>query len=382
MTAVASIAEAGRGKPPSVRPATLSDLPALLRIEERSFQYDRLSRRSFHHLLTRGHAICLVGEADDDVAGYALVLLHGSTALARLYSFAVDPDHRRLGLGRRLLSAAEAAAREDGRAVMRLEVRADDPQSRALYERAGYQEFGRVEDYYEDGCPAIRMQKDLAGGDVPALARVPFYGQTTDFTCGPAALMMALKALIPEIRLDRSLEIRLWRESTLVYMTSGHGGCDPFGLALAARKHGLEAEVHVTGEGPLFLESVRSEQKREIMRLVQEDFRAAAAEAGIPIAHKGLSVRELIRRMDAGAIPIVLISSFRLYRTKEPHWVVMTGHDDKFVYMHDPYVDSEGHKSETDGINVPVAIGEFERMARYGSARLRAAVIVSRREPR
>jgi len=365
-----------------VRRATLSDLPALLRIEERSFRYDRLSRRSFHHLLTRGHAICLVGEADGGVAGYALVLLHGATALARLYSFAVDPAYRGLGLGRRLLSAVESAAREDGRAEMRLEVRADDPHTRTLYERAGYEEFGRVDDYYEDGCPAVRMQKDLAGGGTPELSGVPFYGQTTDFTCGPAALMMALKALAPAVRLDRSLEIRLWRESTLVYMTSGHGGCDPFGLALSARKHGLEAEVHVTGGGLLFLESVRSRQKREVMRLVQEDFRAAAAEAGIPVAYRGLSVRQLIRRMDAGAIPIVLISSFRLYRTKEPHWVVMTGHDEKFVYMHDPYVDFEGHKSETDGINVPVAIGEFERMARYGSARLRAAVIVSRREPR
>jgi len=33
---------------------------------------------------------------------------------------------------------------------------------------------------------------------------------------------------------SREEEINLWREATTIFMTSGHGGCHPIGLALAA----------------------------------------------------------------------------------------------------------------------------------------------------
>ncbi|MFN4088167.1 MAG: GNAT family N-acetyltransferase/peptidase C39 family protein [Alphaproteobacteria bacterium] len=362
----------------AIRPAVLADLPALLGLEERCFRWDRLSRRSFHHLLTRGHAFTLVAETGGGVRGYALVLVNGATALARLYSFAVEPEARGAGVGSALLAAAEARAREDGRAVMRLEVRADDAAVVRLYRRAGYVPFERIADYYEDGAAALRMEKALAGGDRPGISDVPYYAQTTEFTCGPAALMMAMRALGGDRPLARSEEIRLWRESTTVYMTSGHGGCDPFGLALAAHERGLRAEVHVAGGGLLFLDSVRSAEKREVMRLVQEDFRAAAAEAGIPAFERGLGSRDLIAAREAGAVPIVLVSSWRLYGAREPHWVVVAGHDERFIYIHDPYVNYEEHRTPSDGANVPVAHGEFDRMARWGSRRVRAAVIVAR----
>lgn len=363
--------------PPAIRDAGLADLPALLRLEELCFRWDRLSRRSFHHLLTKGHAFTLVAETGGAVRGYALVLVNGATALARLYSFAVDPAARGLGIGSALLAAAEARAREEARAVMRLEVRADDVRVVELYRRAGYADFERIPDYYEDSGDALRMEKSLAGRDRREPGGVPYYAQTTEFTCGPAALMMAMKALGGASAFTRGEEIRLWRESTTVYMTSGHGGCDPYGLALAAHERGFTAEVHVAGGGLLFLDSVRSEEKREVMRLVQEDFRAAAAEAGIASFDRGLGSRELIAAREAGAVPVVLVSSWRLYGAKEPHWVVVAGHDERFLYIHDPYVNFEEHRTPSDGMNVPVAHAEFDRMARYGARRIRAAVIVA-----
>ena len=362
----------------TIRPAGLADLAALLRVEERSFRWDRLSRRSFNYLLTKAHAFTLVAESDGAVRGYALVLVGGATALARLYSFAVEPEARGLGIVSALLAAAEARAVAEGRAVMRLEVRAEDDAVVGLYRRAGYVAFERIEEYYEDGADALRMEKALAGGNRPGLSDVPYYAQTTEFTCGPAALMMAMKALGGDPPMARSEEIRLWRESTTVYMTSGHGGCDPYGLALAAHERGFHAEVHVAGGGLLFLDSVRSEEKREVMRLVQEDFRDAAAEAGIASFYRGLGSRDLILAREAGSVPIVLVSSWRLYGAKEPHWVVVAGYDDRFIYIHDPYVNFDEHRSPSDGTNVPVSHGEFDRMARYGARRVRAAVIVSR----
>lgn len=362
-----------------LRQARPADLPALLAIEEQSFAGDRLSRRSFQHLLSRGHAIVLVAERGGTVVGDAIALLHGRTALARLYSLAVDPAHQGGGIGAALLARVEAEAVADGRTVMRLEVRPDNAAALRRYRAAGYREIGAIADYYDDHAPALRMEKRLAGGDRPELRRVPYYSQSLDFTCGPASLMMAMQALDPDIALDRTLELRLWRESTLIFMMAGHGGCSPYGLALAAERRGFTAEVLVSDAGPLFLDSVRSREKKEVMRLVHDDFRRQTAEAGIPVRHQPFSGAALMEALARGLFPVVLISSWRLYGEKEPHWVVLTAHDERFFYLHDPAVDPKRHRTATDCMNIPLAPDEFARMARFGATGLRAAVLIGRR---
>ena len=53
-------------------------------------------------------------------------------------------------------------------------------------------------------------------------------------------------------------------------MTSGLGGTHPFGLALAARRRGFRAEVCVNTDQPLFIDGVRTENKKKIMGLTHE----------------------------------------------------------------------------------------------------------------
>jgi hypothetical protein len=280
-----------------------------------------------------------------------------------------------------LLAETERHAVEQGCAFMRLEVRPDNAAAIARYRAAGYKEFGSFQDFYEDHSDALRMEKVLAGTEAPKLAKVPYFPQTVEFTCGPAALMMAMKSLNPKLRIDRALELRLWRESTTIYMTAGHGGCGPYGMALAALQRGFDAEVRVNEPGALFVGSVRNKKKREIIRVVEKDFRDQAAAAGVPVKSHGLSVGELVKELQAGAIPIVLISSYHLYGQKAPHWVVLTGYDDRFLYMHDPFIDPPRNRTSGDCMNVPVTRRDFDRMARYGGGRVRAAVIVKRRTP-
>src|SRR3546814_3185368 len=110
----------------------------------RSFDSDRLSRRNFRHLLTRGKAACLVEEEEGRIRGYVMLLFHGGTSLARLYSLAVDPEHRGQGIGEALLKAAEACALERDNAYLRLEVRPDNHAAIRLYEQAGYRVFDQV----------------------------------------------------------------------------------------------------------------------------------------------------------------------------------------------------------------------------------------------
>ncbi|WP_026279146.1 MULTISPECIES: GNAT family N-acetyltransferase/peptidase C39 family protein [unclassified Thioalkalivibrio] len=366
---------------PLIRPATLEDLEALVALEDAAFEIDRISRRQFRYLLTRGHAATLVAEGPggEGLLGYVMLLFSRGTSLARLYSIAVSARARGQGLGRRLVEAAEDAARQHGRTDLRLEVRRDNAASLALFRGLGYRDFGTIDDYYEDHMDALRLQKSLATGPDPALVRAPYYAQTLEFTCGPAALMMAMRAVDPALKLDRRLELRLWRDATTIFMTSGHGGCGPYGLALAAAHRGFEVELLVRDRGVAFADSVRSAEKKEVMQLVQEDMVEELEQLGVPVVHGPVNVSQLEARFAEGGVPVVLISSVRLYAERFPHWVTVTGFDERFVYVHDPFVDVEQGERAVDSVNMPIARADFERMARYGRAGLQAAVIVGPR---
>lgn len=362
-----------------IRSARPDDLDHLLELEHRCFSYDRLSRRSFRHFLASATAVLLVAEGAGALQGYALVLLHGRTSLARLYSMAAAPEAQGQGLGVRLLKAVEASALERGAAIMRLEVKPDNASAIGLYRRAGYQEFGIYPGFYEDHSDALRMERALVPPERPITSRVPHYLQTLEFTCGPATLMMAMHGLDHATPLDRRLELRLWRESTMIFMTSGHGGCGPHGLALAAWRRGFEVELYLSDDRPPFLESVRDPEKREVIRLVHEEFFEAIGETDIAVRHRPLDVAELTEKFASGAMVIVLISHYRIYGDKVPHWIIMSGFDQRFVYVHDPYIGNRSHGSSSDCVSIPVLRREFELMARYGRSRLQAAIVLQRR---
>jgi ribosomal protein S18 acetylase RimI-like enzyme len=370
-------ARAAPGPVWTIRPASIDDLDALLELENRCFVYDRLSRRSFRHFLSTDTAACLVAERGGALVGYALVLFHGRTALARLYSMAVTPERQGEGLGRSLLQAAEATALDGGAAVMRLEVNPDNAPAVTLYRSAGYVDFGIYHGYYEDDSDALRMEHALVPRLQPVAWRVPHYRQTLEFTCGPAALMMAMKGLDKRLRLDRRLELRLWRESNTIFMTSGHGGCGPHGLALAAARRGFDVELFVKDERPPFLDTVRDPDKKEVIRLVHEDFLDEIRRSTVKVRPRPLSVDELSDRLAAGAMPLVLISQYRIYGDKEPHWIMVSGCDQRFIYCHDPYI-AKAHVTTTDRVSIPILRREFELMARYGRSKLQAAVILSK----
>ena len=366
----------------TIREAGVLDVDALVALEQAAFQGDRISRRQFRYLLTRGHARTLVapGPVGRGLLGYVMLLFSRGTSLARLYSIAVSEAARGMGLGRELVRAAEEVARRNGCADLRLEVRRDNPASLALFRGMGFREFGTIEDYYEDHMGALRLQKSLAPGPDPALVRAPYYAQTLDFTCGPAALMMAMRALNPALKLDRRLELRLWREATTIFMTSGHGGCGPYGLALAAARRGHAVELLVRDSGVAFFDSVRSEEKKRVMRLVQEDMVEELEQLRVPITQGAVNVAGLEAQFNDGRVPVVLISSVRIYAERFPHWVTVTGFDERFIYVHDPLVDVDEGERALDSVNMPILRRDFERMARYGRAGLQAAVIVGPRE--
>lgn len=371
----------------SIRPATSDDLDALVALEADSFSSDRISRRSFRRWLKQGDCVLRVSEDGQGLTGYALVSLRRGTRLARLYSLAVGSRVRGKGLARELLVKVEEAARAAGALYMRLEVSTGNTPAISLYERLGYTPFGLYEDYYEDHGSALRMEKCIRpftpSGDSRSL---PWLAQTTAFTCGPAALMMAMAGL-GRYQPSPEDEIELWREATTVFMTSGHGGCHPLGLALAAHRRGYAAEAWINIQGPLFLDGVRDENKKRVMRIAHDSFVRQCADAGITIHSAEIDQEQLTARFRAGANVLILISTYRMDRMKAPHWVTLSGFDDDCLYVHDPDRGDTSPRRERqaplDALecqHLPIARAEFAAMSRFGSNRLSAAVVIERNE--
>ncbi len=360
----------------AIRSAQLGDLEALVDLENACFVTDKLSRRSFRHWLTTEHRALLVAECEQSIAGYILIIYHPGTRLARIYSLAVLPTLRGHGIAKTLMAAGEQAARDDGRLYLRLEVSVDNMPAIKLYETQGYQKFGLYRDYYQDHKDALRYQKRIRRyRDTPQHRSVSWLRQTTPFTCGPASLMMAMHGLNAGYQPSREEEINLWREATTIFMTSGHGGCHPVGLALAAHKRQFSVAVWINQTGPLFIDGVRHDDKKQVVELVDSCFKREAEQQGVEIHYGNITQVDLIAAFESGAIPLILISTFAMDRKKAPHWVVMSGYDNDCLYMHDPDPD-EDRQSELDCQFIPIARQDFERMSSFGKTRLRTAVIV------
>lgn len=149
-----------------IRHAGLDDIAALVRIENASFPGNRLDHRRFRYLLRSANAVTLVDAPDATLRGYVLLLLRANSPIARLYSIATHPDHLGVGVASALVDAAERIVVSRGRKRQRLEIRADNAASLALFERHGYRAFGRHANYYHDGMDAVRLEKTL--GTAPA----------------------------------------------------------------------------------------------------------------------------------------------------------------------------------------------------------------------
>jgi ribosomal-protein-alanine N-acetyltransferase len=135
-------------------PATISDLDAILQIEQQSFTAPwtrkmfeaELSGNKFGHLWSAR----LPGEDDspERLVGYISFWLVFEEF--RLMTLAVAPGYRRHGIARVLLQQALLWAGDRGAGRALLEVRASNIAAIRLYEQAGYQATGMRQRYYTD----------------------------------------------------------------------------------------------------------------------------------------------------------------------------------------------------------------------------------------
>lgn len=105
-------------------------------------------------------SVVLTAKYDGELRGFAIMQFADVTAHLNL--LAVEPDRRRQGIGRQLLSWLEKSAIVAGTFVIGLELRATNCGARAFYEALGYHEVGRVPGYYQGIEDAVRMERDLS----------------------------------------------------------------------------------------------------------------------------------------------------------------------------------------------------------------------------
>ncbi len=360
-----------------IRKAKLSDISQLIEVENACFDYDQMNRRNFHWMIKHANSIMLVIEYKTKLIGYGLVLINSGTSLARLYSICTLKEYQGYGLATLLIKDLEALATEEDCAYLRLEVREDNKGAIKLYQKLGYVKFTEKEDYYDDGAKALCFEKRIRTLKKEPRLNVPYYQQRTEFTCGPSCLMMAMKTFNPRFDMSLSNELQIWREATTIFMTSGHGGCGPQGLALSAWRRGYRAELYLSHTGTLFLDTVRKEEKKEVIELVHRDFEKKISETNIKVHKKRMTIDDLKDVLKKGGIPIVLISTYHFDYNRVPHWVIVTAYDDHFVYIHDP--DQEGpeeHAGVISRVHIPIPEDQFVKASRWGKAKVSAVVVV------
>jgi [ribosomal protein S18]-alanine N-acetyltransferase len=147
-----------------MRRARPADLETIMRLERETFADDAWPEEAMRRELESPHGYYLIAvddDADDDerrLLGYAGLLAPSGSEQGDIQTIAVAPFARGIGLGRGLMHALITQARRRHLAELFLEVRADNPIARALYESLGFEEIGVRRRYYRGGIDAILMR--------------------------------------------------------------------------------------------------------------------------------------------------------------------------------------------------------------------------------
>ena len=150
----------------SIRRAMAGDIDEITAIEHRCFPgptaYPKVQ---LAYLVLKANSICLVEDSPEGIHGFIVVLYRRGTRVGCLETLDVDPKFQKMGVGQRLLAAAEAEIKKRGCCFFQLEVSEGNKVALTLYQKAGYKQKARLPNYYRyEHCgtrDAVRMFKPL-----------------------------------------------------------------------------------------------------------------------------------------------------------------------------------------------------------------------------
>ena len=148
----------------SYRAAIQLDLPVLVSMERVLFADSPWTtgqfKEAFQGVPTIRHFL-VATNAEDQIIGYAAVLVVAPGVEADVLTVAVLPEYARKGIATHFMGELEKWSKEKQALAMMLEVGTENTSAIALYEKLGYQNIATRKNYYGQGQDAFVMRKEF-----------------------------------------------------------------------------------------------------------------------------------------------------------------------------------------------------------------------------
>ena len=146
------------------RDAMALDLPVLVSMEKILFADSPWSIGQFKEEfkgVPRTHFFTVAVDSDNQIIGYAAVMVPAPGIEADVLTVGVLPEHRKSGIGTAFMEQLENWASDKESNAMMLEVGVDNAGAIALYQSLGYSKISVRQNYYGAGLDALVMRKEL-----------------------------------------------------------------------------------------------------------------------------------------------------------------------------------------------------------------------------
>ena len=148
----------------SYRAAMQLDLPVLASMERVLFADSPWSMGQFKEEfkgVPNSRFFMVATNEQDQIVGYAAVLVVAPGVEADVLTVAVLPDFTRRGIASQFMSELEKWSLSKQAPAMMLEVGVNNVSAIALYEKLGYENISTRKGYYGPGLDALVMRKEL-----------------------------------------------------------------------------------------------------------------------------------------------------------------------------------------------------------------------------
>jgi ribosomal-protein-alanine N-acetyltransferase len=123
------------------------DMPAVLGIEQRSFEF-AWTEEHFLEYLRQRNCIGMVAECNQQILGFMIYELHKSKL--RILNFAVDPEMRRRGVGTQMVQRLVDKLAQQRREEIELEVRETNLAAQLFFRQHHFRATEVLREHYED----------------------------------------------------------------------------------------------------------------------------------------------------------------------------------------------------------------------------------------
>ncbi len=141
--------------------AQKKDVQELISLEKICFQEDAFSKNQITYLVTKAKGEFIVIRQNNKILAYLIISKRDTSKQIRIYSIAIAPEARGLGLAKRLMSYVEEVCKQESKERISLEVSKENGPAIQLYQSFGYEVVGERPNYYANGGSALLMLKRI-----------------------------------------------------------------------------------------------------------------------------------------------------------------------------------------------------------------------------